>query len=250
MYSNLVSIFKRPALVMLVSAACYGPVCSTALAQSTQGGIASTAAAQAQLVAAAAQRDFAQYVQFNVQTRGGTLPTAFPLDVADVQDLKEAKLGHGFPIYTIDPKDMLMGRGDLRSMAKPTGEWRFVIKLHDNPIGLATLEQVNNRWEITSYGAVGLAREVDAAVAVHGNGARSNLRFIRVYQAMSDLLEVVSPADAHTRYAPLHSARQMLQVQQRTGKVAMAASSENLLEQADILEPLRASVKSNMETFR
>ena len=201
-------------------------------------------------MAAAAQRDFAQFVQFNVQTRSGTLPGEFPLDVSDIQDLKDAKLGHGFPIYTVDPKDLLQGRGDMRSMAKPSGEWRFVITLEGRPIGLATVEQVNGRWETTSYGASGLARELDAAATVHGNAARSNVRVIRIYQAMSDLLEVVSPSDARARFAPLHSARQMLQAQKATGKAALASNSDQLLEQSDLIEPLRASVKSNMEAFR
>jgi len=220
-YSN----FASPLLALLLAGAG-----TPALAQS-----------QAQQVAAAAQRDFTQFVQYNVQQRAGTLPTEFPLDVDDVQDLKDAKLGHGFPVYTIDTKDLLMGRGDLRSMARPTGAWRYVISLQGRAIGLATVEQSNGRWEVTSYGAAGLARELDAAVAVHGNAARSNLRFIRIYQAMADLLEVASPHDARVRFAPLHSARQMLKAQEGGNK---------LLDQGELLEPLRASVRSNLDAFR
>jgi hypothetical protein len=247
MYSNFASSIKRSMLAALVAGACSALSAVPAMAQGGQGSIiGQLQAGQSPLVTAAAQRDFAQFVQFNVQTRSGTAPTEFPLDVNDVQDLKDAKLGHGFQVFTIDPKDMLQGRGDMRSMAKPTGEWRFVISLQGRPIGLATVERVDGRWEVTSYGGAGLAREVDAALAAHGNAARSNLRFIRIYQAMSDLMEVVSPSDARVRYAPLNSARQMLVAQQSNAKVG----ADSLMEQADLLEPLRASVKTNMEAFR
>lgn len=247
MYSNFASGIKRSMLAALVAGACSALAGAPALAQGGQGSIiAQLQSGQSPLVTAAAHRDFAQFVQFNVQTRSGTAPTEFPLEVSDVQDLKDAKLGHGFQVFTIDPKDMLQGRGDMRGMAKPTGEWRFVISLQGRPIGLATVEQVNGRWEVTSYGGAGLAREVDAALAAHGNAARSNLRFIRIYQAMSDLMEVVSASDARVRYAPLNSARQMLVAQQSSAK----AGADNLMDQADLLEPLRASVKTNMEAFR
>ncbi|MFZ6746719.1 hypothetical protein ACO0LC_26125 [Undibacterium sp. JH2W] len=219
------------------------------LAQNISSDIAGTTE-QARLVSAAAQRDFADFVQFNVQRRGGTLPAEFPLEVNDVQDLKDAKISYGFPVYSIPPQDVLAGRSDLRSLAKATGEWRFVISLHDTPIGLATLRQDNGRWGITSYGGSVLAKDVDAAIAVHGNSTRSNLRFIRIYQAMSDFLEVVSPTDARARFAPLQAARQTLLLQQRSEKTGTASANGGLLEQSDILDPLRASIKTNMDNFR
>jgi hypothetical protein len=108
---------------------------------------------QMNAVAAAAKRDFAQFVQYNVQIRSGTLPAGFPLGVADVRNLKDARIAYGFPIYSIDPQDIVTGRSDFSAMAKPTGSWRF----------------------------------------------------IRVFQAQSDFLEVAS-ASGHARFAPLSSA--------------------------------------------
>ncbi|PXX37901.1 hypothetical protein [Undibacterium pigrum] len=249
MHLHSVSRFKKSilaALIVSISCAMASPV---VLAQNQASDMAGTTD-QARLVSAAAQRDFAEFVQFNVQRRGGTLPSEFPLEVNDVQDLKDAKIGYGFPVYSLPPQDVMNGRGDLRSMAKATGEWRFVITLHDNPIGLATLRQTNGRWGVTSYGGAVLAKDVDAAVAMHGNSTRSNLRFIRVYQAMSDFLEVVSPTDARARFAPLHAARQNLLLQQRSEKTGTASTSNGLLDQSDILDPLRVSVKRNIENFR
>jgi hypothetical protein len=102
---------------------------------------------------------------------------------------------------------------------------------------------VDGRWEATSYGAAGLARELEGAASRHGNATRGNLRFIRIFQAMSDMLEVASPVDGRTRFVPLQSARHMLQVQ--TG-----LAPDELLDASDLLEPLRASVKANMAAFR
>ncbi|WP_422939075.1 hypothetical protein [Undibacterium sp. TJN19] len=238
---------NKVAIGAVIVSAGYLMACPPLLAQTTD--LAATSD-QARLVGAAAQRDFAQFVQFNVQARGGTLPSEFPLEVSDVQDLKDAKISYGFPVYSIPPQDILAGRGDLRSMAKATGEWRFVITLHDAPIGMATLSQTNGRWGITSYGGAVLSKDVDATMAVHGNATRSNVRFIRVYQAMSDFLEVTSASDARTRFAPLHSARQALLLQQRSEKTGTAPANNGLLEQGDFIDALRLSVKSNMDAFR
>jgi hypothetical protein len=252
MKSNSASRFttrlKKSAIVALTVSAGYMVACPPLLAQ-TITDLAATSD-QARLVGAAAQRDFSQFVQFSVQTRGGTLPSEFPLEVSDVQDLKDAKISYGFPVYSIPPQDIMNGRGDLRSMAKATGEWRFVITLHDSPIGMATLSQTNGRWGITSYGAAVLSKDVDASMAVHGNATRSNVRFIRVYQAMSDFLEVTSATDASTRFAPLHSARQSLLLQQRSEKTGSTSANNGLLAQGDFIDVLRASVKSNMDTSR
>ncbi|MFZ6678903.1 hypothetical protein [Undibacterium sp. Tian12W] len=249
MHFHPVSRFKKSTLAALIVSISCAVASPALLAQNLASDIGGTSD-QARLVSAAAQRDFAEFVQFNVQRRGGTLPSEFPLEVNDVQDLKDAKIGYGFPVYSLPPQDVMTGRGDLRSMAKATGEWRFVITLNDTPIGLATLRQNNGRWGVISYGGAVLAKDVDAAIAVHGNSTRSNLRFIRVYQAMSDFLEVVSPTDARARFAPLQAARQNLLLQQRSEKLGTQSANNGLLEQSDILEPLRISVKRNIDSFR
>jgi hypothetical protein len=205
---------------------------------------------QAQAAGAAARRDLAQFVQHNLQTRQAGQPAEFPLDINDIQDLKDAKIGYGFQVYTIDPKDIVAGRGGLSSMAKPTGVWRFIITVQDKPVGLATVERNGAAWETVAYGAAVLSKDVDALMAFHGNAERSNLRFIRVFQAQSDFLEVVSGNDGKARFAPLQSARQSLLLQQRAQKNGKVAADDGLADPAEYLEPLRAAVKSNMEAFR
>lgn len=183
----------------------------------------------------AAKRGLAQFAEHQQALRPGSAPVDFPLDITDVGDLKQATIAHGFEVYTVDPKE-LMVRGNLPSLAKPTGEWRFVVSLHGKPIGLATVQQVNGRFETVAYGGAVLAKDVDAAMAAHGNSARSNLRFIRVYQARSDFLEV-----DRAKFAPLHSARESL---------LLKKAGNQLVDGAELLQPLRAAVKANIEAFR
>jgi hypothetical protein len=199
-----------------------------------------------------ASADLAQFVQHNLQTRIGGLPQEFPLDIADIQDLKDAKIGYGFQVYTIDPGDIMAGRGELRSMARPTGIWRFSITLNERPIGLATVEQVAGKWETVAYGAAVLAKDLEASLFAYANNDRSNVRFIRIYQAQSDFLEVVSAADAKTRFAPLYSARQSLLLKQKENRNSADArsSSEELFESHELLAPLKAAVSKNMDASR
>lgn len=195
---------------------------------------------------AAAQRDFAQFAAYQMRTRPGIAPADFPLDIGDMQDLKDAVIGYGFPVHTVEAKDIVAGRTDLHAMVKPTGQWRFIVSLRGKPVGLATVEQVNGRYETISYGAATLAKDVEALTSHHGNAVRSNLRFVRIYQARADFLEVAG--EGRTRYAPLHSARESLLLQARALKTGQGDTS--LMEASEVLQPVRAAVKANLDAFR
>ncbi|GJJ03531.1 hypothetical protein RugamoR64_40690 [Duganella rhizosphaerae] len=225
----------------LAAAGCLSLTSPTLLAQTAQ--IAASPQAQLDGASSAVRRDFTQFVQYQVQNHAGSAPQGFPLEVADVQDLKDARIAYGFPVYTVAPADLLAGRSELRTLAKPTGIWRFVITLADQPIGLATVEQVNGKWETVAYGAAVMAKDLDAAMSAYANAERSNVRVLRIYQAQSDLLEVHGGQGGAARYAPLHSARQSLLLQRK-------GTGDGLLDASELLEPLRAAVKKNLESAR
>lgn len=204
---------------------------------------------------AAAIRGLAEFAQSQMQAHGGTLPEGFPLEVTDVDDLKDARIAYGFPVYTVDPKDILAPRSDFSAVARPTGVWRFLISRDGHPIGLASVEKLNGTWQTTSYGGAGLSKDVDALMQFHGNANRSNLRFIRVFQARSDFLEVASANGAAPRFAPLQSARESLLLQQRARKTGGASDASNnaadgLMDASQFTESLRAAVKANIASFR
>ncbi|WP_374565948.1 hypothetical protein [Ideonella sp.] len=189
--------------------------------------------------AAAAAQDLARFAKHHQKEHAAALPKGFPLALDGVADLARLRLGRGFAVYTVDPADLATGN-ELSAWAKPTGQWRFVVRAGSRPVGLVTVEQAGGQWRAVSYGAAALATEVDAAMRQHGNADRSNLRFIRIYQAQSDFLEVVSAADGRARLAPLVSARASLHMPQR----------DELIEQGDVLPSLRAAVAANLADFQ
>ena len=190
----------------------------------------------------AAQRDFAQFAAHQMNRKGGSLAD-FPLQLNNFAELKNAKVGYGFAVHTIDPADLLAGRSTMRAMAKPMSQWRFVISANGRAIGLATVEKINGRYETVSYGGAVLAKDLDAAARQHGNADKSNLRLLRIYQARSDFLAVDSE-DGRGRYAPLHSARESLMLQPSVNMMGKPVSK--LLDETDLVQPLRAIVKQTM----
>lgn len=200
---------------------------------------------------AAAERDLARFVAHQQQTRSIGSAADSPFDVAHPKDLLNARIGYGFAVYTVDPADLLSGRGGMQQMAKPTGQWRFVVMLGDKAIGLATVEQNNAAYETTAYGGALLAKDVESLMSRHGNKDKSNLRFLRIYQARADLLEVSGQNDGAVRFAPLHSARQSLGMQTSD---TMAARTEKaaapLLDESEMLQALRSAVKTNLDASR
>lgn len=211
---------------------------------------------------AAAERGLAEYVQRKQRHAGAARAKALAADGAD--ELPRARISGGFEVHTIAPDDMLAGRGELRQMARPSGIWRFFAKIDGRPVGLVTVQRMGGRWQAVSFGAAGLAQELSPLMERHGKAGAAHLRFIRVHQAQTDLLEVVSPADLQARYAPLASARHALG--NDLPKVAMAAVTPAdaadamapvapmartaqpapLLDTYELLEPLRAAVKRGL----
>ena len=196
----------------------------------------------------AAQRGLGEYQQRKQQYYAGLSPSHMALDVSDVQELSQARIGPGFEMHTVSPQDLAAGLTDLDAMATPTGSWRFVVQVADKPVGLITVQKTEGRWQAVSFGGAGLARELDALRQVHGNADGSNLRFIRVYQAQSDLLEVVSGKDGKARYATLQSARDAL-LRHGLAKGTTDANA-GLVEAAQLLDPLRTAVTKNMDALR
>lgn len=222
-----------------------------ALAQADDPGAARLAASQESAALAtaytaafaAAQRDLSQFI--NHQLQRGSAPEGFPFDVQDPRSLKEARIGYGFPVYTIDPDQLLNGRGKMKSMARHGNQWRFVVLLGDRPIGLATVERQQGRFETVGYGGAVLSKDLDALAQAHGNADRSNLRLLRIYQARSDLLEVETAGG--TRFAPLFSARASLPLQRAD---AFGRPTAALADEAELLPALRAAVKRNLDEHR
>ncbi|AOZ49892.1 hypothetical protein [Chromobacterium vaccinii] len=190
---------------------------------------------QEQGIADAARQGLAGFVKQNLAEYGVRLPDGFPLSVADGRELASLRLGRGFPVYSVNPQRLLAADADLSGLMAPTGSWRFVALSGSRPVGLVTVERLEGRWQAIAFGAAELAKNVEAAQAGHAG----QTRFLRVYQAQSDFLEVAQ-ADGKPRFAALMSAREALSLEKQPA----------LLDGADLIEPLRAAVRANLASFR
>ncbi|MBX9345465.1 hypothetical protein [Chromobacterium piscinae] len=186
-------------------------------------------------IADAARQGLAGFVKQNLAEYGVRLPDGFPLSVADGRELASLRLGRGFPVFSVNPQRLLAADADLSGLMAPTGSWRFVALSGSRPVGLVTVEKVEGRWQAIAFGAAELAKNVEAAQAGHAG----QTRFLRVYQAQSDFLEVAQ-ADGKPRFAALMSARETLSLKKQPA----------LLDGADLIEPLRAAVRANLASFR
>jgi len=241
-------MFKKKALVLPGALLCAIALATQSISASAAGSGAPTIAQQ-QLVRSqaqlAAQQGLAEYKQGKLQAYADLAPDNLALDVSGMDELMQTRIGQGFEVYTVKPQDVTGGRTDLSGMAVPTGSWRFVVQVADKPVGLVTVEMVDGRWEAVSFGGAALAREYEAMRVAHGNAEGSNLRFIRVYQAQSDLMEVTSATDGKSRFAAMKSARESLL---RFGlNKAQPDANAGLFDPSQLLESLRAAVSKNMD---
>ena len=232
-------------LCLLLSALAGGSMPALAQADAAMAATASAQHGERAAARAAAEQGLAEFVQRKQSHGAQAFTDRLPLAVADAAELASLHIGYGFEVHTIAPQDLVDARAELARLVKPTGVWRFVALAGARPVGLVTVGQVDGRWQAVSFGGSGLAQEVDAVMATYADAQHANVRFIRVFQAQSDLVEVASAAEGTVRYAPLRSAREALA--QDLSAVA-AADVMTLREGRELIEPLRAAVKKNMGT--
>lgn len=162
--------------------------------------------------------------------------------LVDFPGLTGASLQEGFQVYTVSPAALMSG-SDLGANTIPTGQWRFVMSCGQQPMGLLTVAQVEGQWKAVSLGGAGLATEMSRVLKTWSPGNGYNFRFVRVYQAMTDLVEISRVNESREPgYVPLTSARESLGLQ---GEFA----PEVLLKASEIMTPLRDAVAKNIKMF-
>ncbi|POZ62282.1 hypothetical protein [Chromobacterium alticapitis] len=193
---------------------------------------------------AAAKLGLAGFARQGAQDFGARLPGEFPLDVSDARALAALRIGDGFPVYSVTPQQVLAEDANLSRQMSPTGVWRFTVYQQARPVGLVTVEKTGERWQAVSFGAAGLARDLASLRAAYGDSGRASLRFLRVFQAQSDFLEVTPAGGGQPRFAALSSAYASLALKRQ------AEGERALLDGQTLLEPLRAAVRSNLSNWR
>jgi hypothetical protein len=161
--------------------------------------------------------------------------------LADFPGLTGASLQEGFQVYTVSPV-ALISSADLGAMTIPTGQWRFVVSCGEQPMGLLTVAQVEGQWKAVSFGGAGLAVEMTRVLKTWPENGY-HVRFVRIYQAMTDLVEISRVNESREPgYVPLTSARASLGIQ---GEFA----PDVLLKASEMIIPLRDAVAKNIKMF-
>lgn len=172
--------------------------------------------------------------------KAGTLPDGFPFDVNDFSDLKNAKLGFAYEVHSAHPQTIMAGGRPLDQMLMGTGIWNFVVMVDEHPVALIELEKVHGKWSVNGVGGAKLAQDVH--VTSQNHTGRNAFRFVRIYQATADFLEV-KDIEGKARYAPLLAARQSLRM--------MAPSVDTpLATGAGVLPAIQQAVQSHLAQFK
>lgn len=172
--------------------------------------------------------------------KNGELPEGFPFDVNDISELKSATLGLGFEVYSAHPQTLLAGGRPFDQMLMGTGVWNFVVLVDKNPVALLELEKLNGKWQVNGAGAAKLAQDVH--VSTQNHAGKNAFRFIRIYQATADFMEV-KDMEGRARFAPLLAARQSLRSIQGVNADTPLAASQ------DVLPALQDAVRNHLERF-
>lgn len=169
----------------------------------------------------------------------GALPNNFPFDINDISELRNAKLGMGFEVHTAHPQTLLAGGRPFEHMLMGTGIWNFVVLVGDHPVALLEMEKIQGKWQVNGAGGSQLAQDV--YLSTQQNAGKNAFRFVRIYQATADFLEV-KDFEGKARFAPLKAARQSLRM-----SIKNEASS---VTDSEILPSLQQAVREHLARFK
>lgn len=168
--------------------------------------------------------------------------TEIPCAVPGQTGLVNPKLQNGFQVYTVHPA-ALMESTHIGSVILPTGVWRFIVLSNDQPAALITVQQVNGQWAAVSMGGAALAVEMSKVMAKWPQSDGYTHRFIRVYQARADFVEISRPSAAQEPgFVPLTSSRVALGI---TGQF----DPQVIIYNSEFITPLKEIVADNEKMF-
>lgn len=119
--------------------------------------------------------------------------------------LDNPTVNHGFQVYTASPLKLLRSTG-LSSALTPTGLWRFVVVKEGQPVSLITVAEIEGQWKAVSIGGAQLALEVSKVMERWPAEQGYSHRFIRIYQARTDFIEI-SSSGRTVGFVPLTASR-------------------------------------------
>lgn len=118
-------------------------------------------------------------------------------------------LGEFFQVHTVKPDELLQApetQGSFSGLIRSTPIWRVVVMVNGEPNSLLTVEKRKGRWTAVAWGGKELAKEL-YSLRKEWPAPKFKLRFIRIYQARADVIEVLDRTGKKEGYVPLVSAR-------------------------------------------
>lgn len=210
-----------------------------AIPSNSEALISASAAREPQGIRSAAEQGLRTIIaDLTRDLKAGNLPSDFPIDINDLSELKSAKLGLGFEIHTIQPQTLLAGNRPMEQMVSGTGIWNFVVTINNHPVALLEMEKTYGKWAVNGIGGAKLAQDVQNAAQTHSG--KDAFRFVRIYQATADFMEV-KDSNSKARYVPLIAARETLKM-----ALAPATNANNLSDGSDLLPTLQNTVRANI----
>lgn len=160
----------------------------------------------------------------------------FEMNWLSSEELAAAQLGYGFQVYTINPEILINDQElQLHKMVSPMDLYRFVIMADNKAVSLLTVGKENGVWTTTEFGAAELSREITGMLNAWPTRQGYSHRFIRIYEAKSDLLEISNGAEP-MGFTAFESARIGL------GLSDSQITPGVLFYNSELMEPLRESV--------
>jgi len=161
---------------------------------------------------------------------------------ASAEVLKKVKLGAFFQVYTVEPQVLLTTQEEnisFGALARPTEMWRVIVVFNNRAHSLLTMGKVDGKWQVVTWGAKGLSKELYALREKWPAKKNYKLRFIRVYQARADVVQIIDASGKSKGYVPLVSAR-----------VAFSLPGEfdpfYTMSEADVFHTMKKTVEKNM----
>lgn len=151
-------------------------------------------------------------------------------------------LGEFFRIYTVNPVELVEAKEAQRSFSSfiiPTFTWRVLVIVNGKPHSLLTIDKVDGEWKAVAWGAKELAKEL-FQLRKEWPSREYSLRFVRIYQARADVVQVVDREGKEKGYVPLISARVALNLSPEFDPVFTLSGKELLMD-------IRGVVKKELE---
>lgn len=156
------------------------------------------------------------------------------------QEIDNAELGEGFLMYGVSAK--IFGDSatqDLAASVQPTNQWNFLVRSGGEAKALIRVDFADGEWRPISIGASTLAKEVSSFLAKWPDVDGYHFRFIRVYKATMDVVEVTRNGRLRG-FVPLSSLIMM------PGRARGTFTEGDLHDSGEILDRLRSAAKQAM----